>query len=179
MSSDEVDAYLARVAEPHRSLLIDLRSTIALFLPDAEQGIAYGLPCFRIDGAGVAGFGSYAKHCTYVPMSGSITTELATDLEGFVTSKGAVRFSAAQPLPPELVRRAHRRSAARDPEERLGVAVLGIGHVLAPRALGSLFALVQALPDREVGHEVVRCRAVPVPFAGRSVDRVARAHLDH
>ncbi len=105
MGADEVDQYLAGVAEPHRSLLAALRSTIEHLLPGANESIAYGLPCFTINGTGVAGFGSYAKHCTYVPMSGSITTELAADLEGFSTSKGAVRFSVSQPLPAELVRK--------------------------------------------------------------------------
>ena len=32
-------------------------------------------------GKGVAGFGFYKNHCTYFPMSGSITAELADDLE--------------------------------------------------------------------------------------------------
>jgi len=81
------------------------RSTIAALLPDADQVIAYGVPCFKIDGQGVAGFGVAKKHCTYFPMSGSITAELADELQGFETSKGSIRFPEDESLPRDLVQR--------------------------------------------------------------------------
>ena len=54
---------------------------------------------------GVAGFGFSTNHCTYFPMSGSITTELADELQGLVSAKGSVRFPCDEPLPEALVRR--------------------------------------------------------------------------
>lgn len=104
MSETDVDDYLAAVPEPHRSTLAELRSTIASLLPDAEQCIAYGVPCFKVDGKGVAGFGFYKSHCTYFPMSGSITSELAMELQGYVTAKGSIRFAPDESLPADLVR---------------------------------------------------------------------------
>jgi uncharacterized protein YdhG (YjbR/CyaY superfamily) len=104
------------VPEPQRSTLVSMRATIADLLPDAEQGIAYGIPCFTIDGSHVAGFGSAQGHCTYFPMSGSITAELAGDLSGYRTAKGSIRFPADQPLPTDLITRlieARRREIAR------------------------------------------------------------------
>ena len=80
MTTREVDDYLAAVPEPQRSTLVSMRATIAGLLPDAEQGIAYGIPCFTIDGSHVAGIGCAKGHCTYFPMSGSITAELADEL---------------------------------------------------------------------------------------------------
>ena len=38
------------------------------------------MPCFKVGGKGVAGFGASQNHCTYFPMSGSITTELPEEL---------------------------------------------------------------------------------------------------
>jgi uncharacterized protein YdhG (YjbR/CyaY superfamily) len=105
MSLQEVDAYLAGVPEPQKATLAALRAVIAGLLPDAEQGIAYGIPCFKVDGKGVAGFGSYANHCSYFPMSGSITTDLAAELQGYVTAKGSIQFAIDEPLPADLVRR--------------------------------------------------------------------------
>lgn len=105
MSISQVDDYLAGVPEPQRSTLQQMRATLVELLPEAEQGIAYGVPCFKVGGKGVAGLASYATHCSYLPMSGSITAELAEQLTGYVTSKGSVQFAVDTPLPPELVAR--------------------------------------------------------------------------
>lgn len=116
MSEQQVDDYLAAVPEPQRSTLEGLRATLAELLPEAEQGIAYGIPCFKVRGKGVAGFGFYKEHCTYFPMSGSITAELADELTGYTTAKGSIRFPVDEPLPTALVTRlvqARRREIAR------------------------------------------------------------------
>lgn len=105
MTATEVDTYLAGVPEPQRTTLQAVRAMIAGLLPDAEQGIAYGVPCFKIGGKGVAGFGYYKNHNTYFPMSGSITAELADELTDYVTAKGSLRFAADVPLPRPLVER--------------------------------------------------------------------------
>jgi uncharacterized protein YdhG (YjbR/CyaY superfamily) len=99
----EVDEYLDAAPEPQRTTLLRLRAGIVVLLPDAEQGIAYGVPCFKVDGVGVAGFGWSKGHCTYFPMSGSITTELADQLTGYATAKGSIRFAVDEPLPDSLV----------------------------------------------------------------------------
>ena len=116
MSDAEVDVYLEGVPEPQRSTLERLRAVLVALLPDAEQGIAYGVPCFKVGGKAVAGFASYKDHCTYLPMSGSITAELADELTGYVTAKGSVQFAIDEPLPAELVEHlvdARRREIAR------------------------------------------------------------------
>ena len=116
VSNQDVDDYLAAVPEPQKSTLEGLRATLAALLPHAEQGIAYGVPCFKVGGKGVAGFGFYKNHCTYFPMSGSITAELADDLVQYVTAKGSIQFPTDEPLPDALVSRlveARQREIAR------------------------------------------------------------------
>ena len=79
-----------------------------------RQGFVGG----ELDGAlrrRVAGFAWYKDHCTYLPMSGSITAELADELSGFVTAKGSVQFPTDEPLPADLIARlvgARRREIA-------------------------------------------------------------------
>jgi len=102
-SAAEVDAYLASVPEPQRAALLTVRAMIAELLPDADQGIAYGVPCLRVGGQGVAGFGYFTGHNTYFPMSGSITTELADELADYVAAKGSLRFAVDEQLPRSLV----------------------------------------------------------------------------
>lgn len=105
MSKQDVDDYLAAAPEPHRSSLEAVRAMLAALLPDADQGIAYGVPCFLVGGKGVAGIGYFKNHCTYFPMSGSVTTELAQELAGFVTAKGSIQFAPDEPLSAGLVQR--------------------------------------------------------------------------
>ena len=116
MSDAEVDAFLEGVPEPQRTTLERMRAVLVALLPDAEQGIAYGVPCFKVSGKAVAGFASYKDHCTYLPMSGSITAELADELTGYVTAKGSIQFAPDEPLPADLVEHlvdARRREIAR------------------------------------------------------------------
>jgi uncharacterized protein YdhG (YjbR/CyaY superfamily) len=119
VSDAEVDVYLEALPEPQRTTLEQLRATLVALLPDADQGIAYGVPCFKVGGKGVAGFGFYKNHCTYFPMSGSITAELADDLKHYVTAKGSIQFPTDEPLPDALVSRlveARQREIARPKE---------------------------------------------------------------
>lgn len=103
MSSAEIDEYLAPVPQPHRAALDALRAQLAALLPDATEGISYGIPTFKVGGKGVAGFGMYKNHCTYFPMSGSITAELAEELTSYPTAKGSIRFAPDARLPDDVV----------------------------------------------------------------------------
>jgi uncharacterized protein YdhG (YjbR/CyaY superfamily) len=100
---DPVEAYFAAAPEPQRSTLLAMRATLAQSLPDAEQVLSYGVPTFKVRGKGVAGLASYAQHCGYLPMSGSVTAALADRLAGFSVTKGSVRVPADRPLPDDLI----------------------------------------------------------------------------
>jgi uncharacterized protein YdhG (YjbR/CyaY superfamily) len=104
MGSSEVDAYMDAVPEPQRSTLDSVRATLAALLPHAEQTISYGSPTFKVAGKGVAGFAAFARHCSYLPMSGSVTAALADELADYETTKGSVKFPVDAPLPEPVVR---------------------------------------------------------------------------
>lgn len=103
MSSAEIDAYLNSVDEPKRTTLSQLRQAILRAIPDAEQGISYGLPAFKINGNTIAGFGAFKNHLSYLPHSGSVLPELSQELTGYSTSTGSLRFQIDSPLPQALV----------------------------------------------------------------------------
>ena len=105
MSAAEIDAYLETVPEPQRTTLTALRATLRSLLPTGEEGMAYGAPAFRVDGKAIAGFASFTGHCSYLPMSGNVVASLGDELAGYKTSKGAVQFPVAEPLPKPLVRK--------------------------------------------------------------------------
>jgi len=103
MSEQEIDAYLAQLEEPKRSTLRELRRTILEVIPDAEQCISYRMPAFRLHGKVVAGFAAFTNHLSYLPHSGSVISELADDLAGYVSTPGALHFPVDHPLPRPLV----------------------------------------------------------------------------
>ncbi|MGB8196981.1 MAG: DUF1801 domain-containing protein [Acidimicrobiales bacterium] len=103
MSKDEITQYLAGIDEPKRATLQKLRNTIAELIPDAEQGLSYGLPAFTLEGNVVAGFAAFKNHLSYLPHSGSVFQELETELAPYTKTKGALHFPVDEPLPRAVV----------------------------------------------------------------------------
>jgi len=103
MSSAEIDDYLAGLEEPKRSTLQQLRATILEIVPEAEQGISYRLPAFRMQGKVVAGFAAFKNHLSYLPHSGSVFPELRKEVAPYRTTTGALQFPVDSPLPKSLV----------------------------------------------------------------------------
>ena len=103
VSTAEIDAYLERLEEPKRTSLRALRTTLASLLPDAQQGLSYGLPAFKVKGKTIAGFAAFKHHLSYLPHSGSVFPELAADLDGYETTTGSLHFPVDAVLPTRLV----------------------------------------------------------------------------
>jgi len=72
-------------------------------LPEADQGISYGVPAFKVGGKAIAGFAAFKNHLSYLPHSGSVFPQLTNELKGYSTSSGALRFGIDEPLPVPLV----------------------------------------------------------------------------
>ena len=106
MSTQEVDEYLAEFEQPKRTALEHLRRAICAVIPEAEQGLSYGVPVFRIAGKPIAGFSAAQHWISYLPHSGNVLSAIPDqDLEGFTASKGAIRIPVDQRLPDALVRK--------------------------------------------------------------------------
>lgn len=103
MPANEIDAYLAELDEPKRSTLEALRATILEVAPDAEQGLSYGVPAFKVGGKAIAGFAAHKAHLSYLPHSGEVVAELRDALAGYETSKGSVKLPVDAPPPREVV----------------------------------------------------------------------------
>ncbi len=105
MSSKQVTAHLARVPQPQKSTLQQLRKTILEIIPEAEEVISYGFPGYRINGKIICGFDAFKNHCSFFPHSSLVIPELEKELESYKTSKGALQFAVDKPLPKSLVRK--------------------------------------------------------------------------
>jgi uncharacterized protein YdhG (YjbR/CyaY superfamily) len=105
VSAEEVDEYLSGVDEPKRSTLEALRRTILEIVQQAEEGLSYRVPAFRVDGKVIAGFAAFKDHLSYLPFSGSVLGQLADSLAGYEMTKSALHFPVERPLPKALVER--------------------------------------------------------------------------
>lgn len=104
MSSAEIDSWLESLDAAKRETLAQLRADILAIVPDAEQGLSYSVPAFRLGGKLVAGFSAAKKHLSYLPHSGTVLSSMdPADLAGFSWSKGALKFAIGEPLPRALV----------------------------------------------------------------------------
>jgi uncharacterized protein YdhG (YjbR/CyaY superfamily) len=100
-----IDEYLAGVSEPQRSVLLELRATILELIPEAEEVISYAVPCFKLNGKGIAGFAPYKNHNSYFPFSGQVFKAMPDEVAGYGTTDGALHFALDKPLDPALVKR--------------------------------------------------------------------------
>ena len=101
-----VDEYLDATPEPQRTTLIQLRAMLASILPQAEEGIAYGVPAFKVNGKAVAGYAAAKRHCSYFPHSGSVISQVEPELlEGYDSAKGTLRFPIDTVPEEALIRR--------------------------------------------------------------------------
>jgi uncharacterized protein YdhG (YjbR/CyaY superfamily) len=100
-----VDEYLARIDEPARATLEKVRAVIRSAAPkETTEAISYGIPVFRYKGA-LVGFGVFAKHCSFFPMSPPVVKAFEAELAGYDTSKGTIRFPKDRPLPATLIKK--------------------------------------------------------------------------
>jgi uncharacterized protein YdhG (YjbR/CyaY superfamily) len=105
VAPEDIDRYLAQLDEPKRSTLEQVRRTILDLVPDAEQGLSYGMPAFKVRGKVVAGFAAFTHHLSYLPHSGSVIDRLGDDLSDYEFTKGSLHFPVDQPLAAHVVRK--------------------------------------------------------------------------
>ncbi|WP_417580223.1 iron chaperone [Pelagibacterium sp.] len=98
------DAYIAAAPEALRPLLALLRARLAQALPDLEEVIKYDMPGFGAEGLVVAGYAAFSKQCgLYVSKSAIESHAEAIAAAGLKPTKTGVTFSAAKPIPEDLI----------------------------------------------------------------------------
>ena len=61
-----VDAYIAKAAAFAQPILTHLRGVVHRVLPDADEGIKWGMPHFMLGGKNVCGMSAFKAHCAFV-----------------------------------------------------------------------------------------------------------------
>jgi uncharacterized protein YdhG (YjbR/CyaY superfamily) len=107
----DVDAYLKAAPAAVRPKLAEMRALILKAAPKAEEGISYGMPYYKLNGA-LCGFALFKNHIGFFP--GAIVADFAEDLAAYKTSKGTVQLPLDKPLPATLIKKIVRAGVARN-----------------------------------------------------------------
>ena len=97
-----VDDYLAALPDEARTTLEKIRKSIRAAAPKATEGISYQMPMYKQHGM-LIGFAAFKNHCSIFPGPGAIARH-KSELKGYETSKGTIRFPIGKPLPAALVK---------------------------------------------------------------------------
>jgi len=109
--AENVDAYIKAAQEPARAKLRQLREIVTTMVPDAVEGISYGMPYYKWNGA-LVGFAAFKNHIGFSP--GAIVSQFKRELAAYETAKGTVRFPHDAPLPVTLIKKLIKASKARN-----------------------------------------------------------------
>jgi len=99
-----IDEYIIQFPPEVRERLELIRDAVRRNAPDAVEGIAYGMPAFKLKKKPLVYFAAFVHHIGfYATPSGH--SEFASDLSVYKHGKGSVQFPHTQPLPLELIER--------------------------------------------------------------------------
>ena len=96
-----VDEYIQLIPEEVRPAFEAFRYMLRKTVPEAEEGISYGMPCIKLNGILVY-YACHKKHIGLYPYT-TVIKAFSKKLENYVTSKGAIQFPLGKAVPEELI----------------------------------------------------------------------------
>ncbi|GAB3974828.1 DUF1801 domain-containing protein [Spirosoma terrae] len=98
-----IDDYIARFPADVQAILEQVRKTIQVAAPEAEEAISYAMPTFKLHG-NLVHFAAYKNHIGFYPAPRGLE-EFKDELSGYKGAKGSVQFPINQPMPLDLIAR--------------------------------------------------------------------------
>ena len=100
----EVEEYILSFPKEVTEKLESLRTLIKTVALEAEEGFAYKMPSYKVNGKPLVYFAGYKKHIGfYATPSGHEAFE--KELSVYKQGKGSVQFPLDKPLPMDLIKR--------------------------------------------------------------------------
>lgn len=97
----DVDAYIASFPTSTQALLLQMRETIRVTAPAAEEVISYNMPAYKLNGM-LVWFAAHTNHIGLYPRGSGIEA-FAERLKAYKVSKGTIQFPINKPLPVDLI----------------------------------------------------------------------------
>ena len=99
-----VDEYIANFPNEIQQRLLEIRAIIKQQAPEATEGIAYGMPAYKLHKKPLAYFAAYPKHIG-VYATPNAHSQFSKELATYKQGKGSVQFPLNQELPLELIKK--------------------------------------------------------------------------
>lgn len=100
----DIDAYISGFPDETQALLRQVYTAVRSAAPDAQEGISYGMPAFKLNGKPLVYFAAFARHIGfYATPTGH--QEFAAELSRYKQGKGSVQFPLDEPMPLDLITR--------------------------------------------------------------------------
>lgn len=100
-----ITEYIAAQPPASRAVLRTVRATLQAALPEAEECVGYGIPCYRVNGRIVIYFAGWKGHWSLYPVTAALVAGLTKQLSRYKQSKGTIRFPLGERVPVALVTR--------------------------------------------------------------------------
>jgi uncharacterized protein YdhG (YjbR/CyaY superfamily) len=120
---NSVDEYIAAQPEALRPRLEQVRAAIRRAVPEAVEGIGYGMPGYKLNGRPLLYFAGFKQHYSLFAASGTFFASLEQELKNYEQRKGTIHFPLDEPVPVRLISRIAKLRAA---------AISGMGAKGAP-----------------------------------------------
>jgi uncharacterized protein YdhG (YjbR/CyaY superfamily) len=100
-----VREYIASKPKESRACLEAVRRAILKAIPDAQEGLAYQIPAYTLNGVGVLYFAGWKSHYSLYPASDALVEAFAKELAPYERRKGTLKFPLSEPVPVRLIER--------------------------------------------------------------------------
>lgn len=107
-----VDEYIAAQPAAVRPKIEKVRAAIKSAVPEAEEGIGYSMPGYKLHGKPMLYFACFKEHYSLFAASGAFFATLEDELSGYELRKGTVQFPLTKPVPVQLISRIAKLRAA-------------------------------------------------------------------
>lgn len=98
----DIDEYISGFPKATQDVLKQVRETIKLAAPEAEEKISYAMPTFTLHKVYLVYFAAYEKHIGFYPTPVGIEA-FKEDFFSYKTGKGSVQFPLDKPMPLDLI----------------------------------------------------------------------------
>jgi len=98
----DVKTYMARLSADQRAALQRLRKAVKAAAPKCEEVISYAIPTLRYKGYGLVSYAAWKNHVSLYA-GGKATKRYQSELKGYKTAKGTIRFPNDAPIPASLI----------------------------------------------------------------------------
>ncbi len=101
--SPEFETYFAAFPQQTQDMLREMYDVVKAVLPEAQEKISYGMPCFY-QKQNVVYFAAFKNHIGFYPTASGVKA-FENDLVGLKFSKGAIQFPLDKAIPEKLIQK--------------------------------------------------------------------------